>query len=160
MKAKTQFLTQSALIAALYVVLTYVSNMFGLASGAIQVRISEALTVLPAFTPAAVPGLVIGCFTANLLTGAAIWDIIFGSLATFLGAVGTYYFGKNRYLAAAFPIMANTLIIPFVLKMAYGVAEGYSFLFLTLFAGEFISCGILGALLYSGMKKTGMFNKF
>ena len=160
MKTKTQFLTQSALIAALYVVLTYVSNMFGLASGAIQVRISEALTVLPAFTPAAVPGLMIGCFTANLLMGSAIWDIALGSVATLLGALGTYYFGKNRYLAALFPIMANSVIIPFVLKIAYGATEGYWFMFVTVFIGEVISCGMLGALLYSGIKKTGIFNKF
>ena len=159
MRAKTNFLTQSALIAALYVVLTYVSNIFGLANGVIQVRVSEVLTVLPAFTPAAIPGLAVGCFTANLLTGAAIWDIVFGTLATILGAFGTYCFGKKRYLAPVFPIMANTLIIPFVLKMAYGVERGYSFLFLTLFAGEFISCGILGVLLYGGIEKSNLFRR-
>ena len=138
---KTRLLTQSALIAALYVVLTYVSGMAGLASGAVQVRISEALTVLPAFTFSAVPGLFIGCLAANLLTGAALWDVVFGSLATLLGALGTYYLGKNKYLAPVFPIVANTAIIPFVLKMVYAVGEGYGFLFMTIFLGELVSCG-------------------
>ncbi len=80
---KTLYLVQGALIAALYVVLTLVAAGFDLASGAIQVRISEALCILPFFTPAAVPGLFVGCLAANLVTGSALPDIIFGSLATF-----------------------------------------------------------------------------
>ncbi len=159
MRIKTRFLTQSALIAALYVALTYLSAMLGIASGVIQVRFSEALTILPIFTFSAVPGLFAGCVLANLLTGAALWDIIFGSLATLLGALGTYYLGKNRYLAVFFPIASNTLIIPFVLKLVYGVSEGYIFLFLTVFAGEFISCGILGTALSKALEKTKIFDK-
>ncbi len=157
MNKKTRFLTQSALIAALYVALTFISAAMGLASGAIQVRISEAFTVLPMFSSAAVPGLFVGCLAANLLTGAAIWDIIFGSVATLLGALGTYYFGKNRYLAVVFPIMSNSVIVPFVLKMAYGVGEGYLFLFFTVFLGEFISCGVLGIILSKAIEKTKIF---
>lgn len=157
MKRKTRFLTQSALIAALYVALTYVSASMGLASGVIQIRISEALTVLPMFSFAAVPGLFAGCLAANLLTGAALWDIVFGSVATLLGALGTYYFGKNRFLAVLFPIASNTLIIPFVLKLTYGVEEGYLFLFITIFSGELISCGILGAFLGKALSKTKIF---
>ena len=159
MNKKTRFLTQSALIAALYVALTFVSAVMGMASGAIQLRLSEALTILPVFTPAAVPGLFIGCLAANLLTGAAIWDIIFGSIATLLGALGTYYFGKNRYLAVMFPILSNSVIVPFVLKMAYGVSEGYLFLFLTVFLGEVISCGMFGIILRSSLEKTKIFIK-
>ena len=87
---KVLFLTQAAVIAAIYVVLTIFISAFNLASGAIQVRISEALTILPFFTPAAIPGLAIGCLLSNLLTGAAGYDVVFGSLATLLGAVGTY----------------------------------------------------------------------
>lgn len=154
---KTRVITQSALIAALYVVLTYASNMFGLASGVVQVRISEALTVLPAFAFSAVPGLTVGCLVANILTGAALWDVVFGTVATLLGAVGTYYLGKNKYMAPIFPIAANTVIIPFVLKIVYGVSEGYGFLFLTIFLGEFVSCGLLGIILYSALKKTKIF---
>ena len=87
---KINFLTQAAMIAALYVVLTLAINAFGLASGAIQIRVSEALTILPYFTPAAIPGLFIGCLLSNTITGCALFDIIFGSIATLLGAVGTY----------------------------------------------------------------------
>lgn len=154
---KTRMITQSALIAALYVVLTYVSNVFGLASGVVQVRVSEALTVLPAFSFSAVHGLTIGCLAANLLTGAALWDVVFGSLATLLGGLGTYYLGKNEYTAPIFPIAANTAIIPFVLKSVYGAAEGYGFLLLTIFLGEFVSCGLLGVILYRGVRKTKIF---
>ena len=105
MRKKTKLLTQGALIAALYVVLTYVTNLAGMASGAIQVRISEALCILPAFTASAVPGLFVGCLAANLLTGAALWDVVFGSVATLLGALGTRYFGRNKFLAPIFPIV-------------------------------------------------------
>lgn len=154
---KTRVLTQGALVATLYVVLTYVSNLFGLANGAVQIRLSEALTVLPAFAFSAVPGLTVGCFIANLLTGAALWDVVFGSVATLLGALGTYYLGKNKYLAPVFPIVANTAIIPFVLKIVYGVKNGYGFLFMTIFLGEFVSCGLLGILVYSSVRKTRIF---
>ncbi len=157
MGKKTKFLTQGALIASLYVVLTYITNLAGMASGAIQVRISEALCILPAFTLPAVPGLFIGCLAANLLTGAALWDVMFGSVATLLGALGTRYFGKNKFLAPVFPIVSNTVIIPFVLKLAYGVEQGYIFLALSIFIGEVISCGVLGILLYKALEKTKIF---
>ena len=87
---KVLFITHGAVIVAIYGGLTYIVNLLGLANGVIQVRLSEALTILPVFTPAAIPGLVIGCVISNLLTGAVIWDVIFGSLATLIGAVGTY----------------------------------------------------------------------
>lgn len=107
---KAYFITQAAVIAALYVVLTLFINAFDLASGAIQVRISEALTILPYFTPAAVPGLFIGCLLSNFMTGAAIWDIIFGSLATLIGAIGTYLLRKWKWCAPLPPILSNTII--------------------------------------------------
>ena len=157
MNRKTKYLTQGALIAALYVVLTYITNLAGMASGAVQVRISEALCVLPAFTAPAVPGLFIGCLVANLLTGAALWDVVFGSVATLLGALGTRYFGKNKFLAPLFPIVSNTVIVPFVLKIAYGVSQGYLFLVLSIFIGEVISCGVLGILLYKALEKKRIF---
>ena len=145
-------LTQGALIAALYTAITYLINYFGLANGAIQVRLSEALTILPAFTPAAIPGLFIGCLLSNLLTGAAIWDIIFGSLATLLGAVFTYLLRKHEKLAAIPPILSNTLIVPLVLKWAYGVPDALLYLFLTVGLGEVISCGIFGMILLYALK--------
>lgn len=159
MTKKTRCLTEGALIAALYVVLTYATNMMGLANGVVQIRISEALCVLPAFTFPAVPGLFVGCAVANLLTGAALWDVLFGSIATLLGAIGTYYLGRGRFTAPIFPIVSNTLIIPMVLKLAYGVEQGYLVLTLSIFAGEFISCGILGSFLYGGLRKTKLFER-
>lgn len=144
---KAYFITQAAVIAAIYVVLTLAINAFNLASGAIQVRISEALTILPFFTPAAVPGLFIGCLLSNFITGAPIWDVIFGSLATLLGALGTYALRKWKWLAPLPPVLANTIIIPFVLYYAYGIPGSIPFFMLTVGAGEVISCGVLGILL-------------
>ncbi len=144
---KAYFITQAAVIAALYVVLTLFINAFDLASGAIQVRISEALTILPYFTPAAVPGLFIGCLLSNFMTGAAIWDIIFGSLATLIGAIGTYLLRKWKWCAPLPPILSNTIIIPFVLTYAYGIPGGIPFFMLTVGAGEVLSCGVLGMIL-------------
>lgn len=155
---KTRLLTEGALIAALYVVLTYITNIMGLASGAIQVRFSEALCILPAFTFSAVPGLFVGCAIANLLTGAPVWDIAFGSLATLIGGAGTYLWGKNKFTASIFPVMANTIIIPLVLKFAYGVEQGYIFLVISILVGEVISCSILGSFLYGGLRKTKIFD--
>lgn len=150
----TKFVTQAALIAALYVVLTEICTFLGLSSGVIQLRFSEALTVLPIFTPAAIPGLFAGCIIANILAGGILWDVIFGSLATLIGAVGTYYLGRVcRYLAPIPPIAANTLIIPFVLKLVYGAEGALPFFFVTVLAGEFISCGILGILLMLALEK-------
>ena len=153
-------LTQGAMIAALYVVLTFIANLAGLASGVIQVRLSEALTILPVFTAAAVLGLAVGCVLANLLTGCAIWDVVFGSLATLIGAVGTRLLRKKSpVLAVLPPILANVIIVPLVLQRVYGVSDAYWYLAMTVGAGEIISCGILGLLLYSSLKKTKIFHK-
>lgn len=141
----TRAVTRAAIIAAVYVILTELSAFMGLSSGVIQVRFSEALTVLPLFTPAAVPGLFIGCLISNLLSGGVLLDIIFGSLATLIGAVGTYFFRKKSiYLAPVFPIAANTLIIPHILKLVYGFKGTVLYFTATVFAGEFISCALLG----------------
>ncbi len=152
-KNKVLFLTQAAMIAALYVVLTFVSNAFGLASGAIQIRISEALTILPYFTPVAVPGLFIGCIISNLLTGCALFDVIFGSLATLLGAVGTRLLRRVKWLAPLPPIIANTVIVPFVLTYVYALPGGIPYFMLTVGIGELISCGILGMILLTVLSK-------
>ena len=158
-KNRIKYLVEGAVIAALYVVLTYLANLAGLASGAIQVRLSEALTILPLFTNAAVPGLTIGCVLANILTGCAAWDVVFGSLATLLGAVGTYLIGryvKNRdikaWTAPLPPIISNTLIVPWVLSKVYGLEGTIPFFMLTVGAGEVISAGILGLLLYLALR--------
>ncbi|MCM1112566.1 MAG: QueT transporter family protein [Muribaculum sp.] len=157
-------LVHAAVIAALYVVLTLLANALGLANYAIQIRFSEALTILPFFTPAAIPGLFIGCLLANLLTGAVPWDILFGSLATLLGALGTYYLcGRAKperqtgnlkvFLAPLPPIIANTIVIPFVLAYAYGLRGGIPYFMLTVGAGELLSCGVLGIPLLKALQQ-------
>lgn len=154
MKKRNPFITQAALIAALYVVLTLVSAAFGLDSKAIQFRLSEVLTVLPALTQAAIPGLFIGCLLSNFICGAMLPDMIFGSLATLIGAVGTYFIGKRvKWLSALPPIAANTVIVPLVLKYAYHLDGTVPFFALTVFIGEFVCCGILGTVLLYAIPK-------
>ncbi|MFR2379862.1 MAG: QueT transporter family protein, partial [Clostridium sp.] len=143
---KLVFICQAAVIAALYVVLTYVFSAF--ASGVIQVRVSEALTILPAFTPAAIPGLVIGCLLSNTLTGCVLLDIIFGSVATLIGALGSYALRRHTWLVPIPPIVSNMIIVPFVLRYAYGATDAFPFMIATVGAGEIISCYLLGMLLY------------
>ena len=150
---KTKSITQAAIIAALYVVLTFIANTMGLASGAIQIRLSEALTILPYFTPAAIPGLFIGCLISNILVGGVIWDIIFGSLATLIGAIGTYSLRKCKWLAPIPPILSNTIIVPFVLIYAYGVQDALPYLMATVGIGEIISAGVLGMILLKSLEK-------
>jgi len=145
-------LVQAAMIAALYVVLTFIANALGLASQAIQVRFSEALTILPYFSPAAIPGLFIGCLLSNILTGCALPDIIFGSLTTLAGAIFTYKLRKYKWLAPVPPIVANAIVIPFVLLYAYGVRPLW-FSFVTVTIGEILSCGVLGMLLLFALSK-------
>lgn len=152
---KVLFLTQAAMIAALYVVLTLLANALGLASQAIQVRFSEALTILPYFTPAAIPGLFVGCLIANTMTGCLPLDILFGSIATLLGAFGTYCLRRFKWAAPVPPILANTIIVPFVLVYVYeaGPLSSLPFFFATVGAGEIISCGVLGMLLLFALQK-------
>ena len=146
-----KYITQGAVIAELYVVLVQVFNYWSF--GPIQFRIAEALTILPYFTPAAIPGLFLGCIIANLLGGAIIWDIVFGSIATLIGAVGTYLLRKYKWAAPIPPILANTIIVPFVLKYAYGSEGIFAMFFVTVGAGEIIVCGILGMLLLLALNK-------
>ena len=156
MNKRIRFLTTGAMIATLYVLLTELSALFGMSSGAIQLRLSEALCVLPCFTPAAIPGLFVGCFLANLLTTATIWDITLGSLATLLGALGTYALRKWRWLAPLPPIIANILVVPFVIALSAGMTLSLPLLLgfaLTVGIGEGISCGVFGMLLFPILEK-------
>ena len=149
---KVLFLVHAAAIAAVYVVLTILFAPFSF--GEVQVRVSEALTILPFFTPAAVPGLFAGCMIGNILGGGIPADIALGSIATLLGAIGTYLLHrKNRYLAPVPPIMANTLIVPFVLRFGYGVNLPIPFMMLTVGIGEVISCGIFGMIVLTALER-------
>ena len=157
-KRATLYLTRGALIGAAYFALTYVAFIFGLSSGVIQFRISEALCILPIFMPEAIPGLFIGCFLSNLATGCAIWDIIFGSIATLIGAIGARLLmkipKKIKWISTLPTIFSNAIIVPFVLMYAYGVEDGYFFLAFTVFVGEAICAGIGGSILYYAMDKS------
>ena len=155
MKDKSlRYLTQGALIAALYVLLTYVSDWFGLAGdNVIQFRLSEMLCILACFTPAAIPGLYVGCLLANFLTGAILWDVLIGPIATLIGAFGTWFLRKNPYLAVLPPIAANVLIVPLVLKYAYGFEDAIWYLMLTVGVGEVVMCGVLGVAMYYVLRR-------
>ncbi len=148
---KIIFMSRAAMIAALYVILTMFAAGFDLASGAIQVRFSEALTILPFFTSAAVPGLAIGCLISNIITGCNIFDIIFGTLATLIGAAGTYALRKHRYLCTIPPVISNTIIVPFVLTYAYHLTGGLLYFMLTVGVGEVICCMFMGQALIAAL---------
>lgn len=152
MKTNTKFLASAGIIAAVYIALTFV--FAPISFGEVQLRVAEALTILPVFTPAAVPGLFVGCLLGNLLGGAVLPDVIFGSLATLVGA---YFTRKLRFakpwMATIPPVVANTLVVPFVLKFAYGVDLPIPFMMLTVCAGEILSCTVLGLVLYYSLEK-------
>lgn len=148
---KVQFITQGAVIAAIYVVLVLIFDTFSF--GPIQFRIAEVLTIMPYFTPAAIPGLFVGCLIANIIGGGLIWDIVFGSIATLIGAVGTYLVRKNKWLVPLPPIIANTIIVPFVLKYAYGYDGLLVYFMFTVGLSEIIVCGIIGMALLTVMAK-------
>ena len=151
------YLTRGAMIAACYVVLTYLTNLFGLANGAIQFRISEALCILPIFLPEAVPGLTVGCLISNIITGCNPYDVVFGSLATLLGALGARLLRGLPYrflwLATLPTVLANMLIVPPVLIFTYGATDAYLWLVLTVGIGEIVCAGVGGTVVGYALKK-------
>jgi len=155
---RTLFLCRAAIIAAIYFALTMLCAAFGLSSGVIQIRLSEMLCVLPIFTTAAIPGLTLGCLISNLLTGAIWQDVVFGTLATFIGALGAYPLRKIKWLTPLPTVIANALIIPPVLAYGYGATEGIPFLMLTVGVGEIISAYIFGLILIQSLKGKDLFN--
>lgn len=151
-KQNVSFMVQAAMIAAIYVVLTVIFAPFGF--GEIQIRISEALTILPFFTPAAIPGLFIGCLIGNILGGAIIPDIIVGSLTTLCAACCTYALrNKSKFLAPAAPVILNAVTVPFILRYGYGIPLPIPFMMLTVGTGQLISCGVLGMILMTALTK-------
>ena len=147
-------MTLASTIAALYVVMTLISAAFGLSSGAVQIRISEALCALTFFTPAAVPGLTVGCLIANLITGANVLDVVFGTLATLLGALGGRLLRKHQYLVTLPTLAANSIIVPLVIVYGFGVKDiALPFVALSVCVGEFISATLLGTGLLMILKK-------
>ncbi|MCR5034281.1 MAG: QueT transporter family protein [Clostridia bacterium] len=152
-KFNAKFMAQGAIIAALYAALTIL--FAPISYGAVQVRISEAFTILPLFTPAAIPGLFIGCLLANILGGAIVWDIIFGSIATLIGAALGYLLRFNRWLVPIPTIVSNSVIIPFILKYGYAIDMPIGLLIVYIAIGEIIGCYLLGELLGSAILRRG-----
>lgn len=142
---KVTFITEAAVIAALYTVLVLVFSFSSF--GPIQFRIAEALTILPYFTPAAIPGLAIGCFLSAILAGADVLDIIFGSLATLIAAVLSYKLRKHKFLVPIPPILANAIVVPWILRFAYGEAQPIYLMMISVGAGELLAAGVFGTIL-------------
>ena len=163
-KWTTRDLTLAAVVAAMYTVLGYFGDIFGLTFGAIQIRFAEALTVLPFLFPAAAPGLVIGCLLTNLLSPYGVADVVFGTLATAIAAVLTMKMPK-WYLAALPPIVINMLILPPMwawaetggISSAFWIACGYNAI--TFAVGEALACYVLGTLLLKALPKIPYFRK-
>ncbi len=153
LNTKTGFITQAAVIAALYAVITYA--LAPISYGPVQLRLSEALCILAIYTPAAVPGLFVGCLVANILGTAVPMDVIFGSLATLIGATGTYALRKKKIINLLPPILANTIIVPYVLAYAYGATDSIWFMMITVGVGEIVSVGIFGSILKLGLERYG-----
>ena len=151
-RTRILYLSQAGLIAALYTVLTLIVSALGLASGVIQIRLSEALCILPIFLPAAIPGLTIGCLISNLITGCIWQDILFGTLATLIGAIGARALRKLPFLVPLPTVVANTLIVPFVLAYAYGFEGGVLYFMATVGVGEILSAYLAGMVFYYALK--------
>ncbi len=170
MKISTATICQAALIAAIYTVLSLA--FLPISFGPVQCRISEMLTVLPAFLPAAIPGVAIGCLITNILGGAILPDIIFGTLATLIGAVLTRLLTRGllnnsqsgaslrfRLAAVLPPIISNTIIVPLVLKFAYMYDDALYFMAFTVCLGEIIGIGVIGNILITVLSRQNILSQ-
>lgn len=149
-------IVRGALIGALYVLLTI--TVQPISSGLMQMRVSEALCVLPYFTSAAVPGLFIGCFVANLIMGSALPDVVFGSIATLLSAAATCgmrKLGWSKWLAPLPAVLFNAVIVGYLLTYVYNVGVSWEVSALYVGAGQALSCYVLGMPLLFGLEKFG-----
>ena len=166
--SKVRFLALSAVIAALYAVLTYAAAAMNLAFGAVQFRFSEALTVLPAFTPAAIPGLAVGCLISNLASPLGVVDWVFGTLATLLAGIFSYLVRNIRWkeipvLAPLPPVIFNAIIVGFEVAcladngtFAFGNLSLAGFIAgaVSVGIGELIVCYVLGVPLMMALRRT------
>ena len=151
MKHNTKRLVRAALIAGIYVALCLVQQP--LAYGPVQFRFSEALTVLPVFTPAAIPGLTLGCVIANLGSPLGVVDWVFGPLATLLAAVCTRRLRDKFWLAALMPVLFNGVIVGAVVHFCYSTAIALPLCMLSVAAGEAVACLVVGPLLISVLRR-------
>jgi uncharacterized membrane protein len=172
-KKLVRYLCEAAVIAALYTVLTYIAAAWNLAYGSVQFRFSEALTILPIFTPAAIPGLTLGCFLSNLGSTLGIVDWVFGTLATFLAAVTGRMLRKIEIanvpvLSILMPVLFNAVIVGFELIC---LSDSGSFAFtnanmsifiptaLSVGIGELVVLVVLGIPLTLAIKKNHALEK-
>ena len=157
MTRNIKYLTRAAMIAAVYAALTVA--LAPISFGAVQFRVAEALTVLPMCMAEAVPGLAIGCLVANIIGGATIMDIVFGTIATLLAAIVTRHFRNRNIIAMASPVVFNSLIVGPVVYFCYVIAEGafsagtLAFTCLTVGIGELAVVFSLGYALYRGSSR-------
>ena len=151
----TRHIAQAAIIAAAYAALTLA--LAPISYSVMQVRISEALCVLTLFTPAAVPGLTIGCLIANLLGPNGVWDVVFGTLATVIGVVGIYLLRNKNFFIAMLPnIISNGVVIGLCCRFLWGETIPLILCMLLVAAGEAISCYIPGFILYKALGKVDL----
>lgn len=155
----TRYLVRAALIAAVYVALTYLAGVLNLAYGPVQFRFSEALTVLPFLLPEAVPGLFIGCVVSNLLSPYGALDLAAGSLATLLAALWTGRC-RRRYLAPLPPVVCNAALVGAMIAWyeagpGAGFAPAFAYNALTVGAGEAAVCCLLGLPLLRVLEQRG-----
>ena len=160
-KSNTRNLATAGIIAALYAAMAYFSSVFGITYGPVQCRFSEALCVLPFLTPAAVPGLFLGCLVSNLLSPYGALDIIFGSAATLLAAVWTQHV-RHKWLAPLPPVICNTVIVGAVITVQQVPMElfwgTFAYNAFTIGLGEALACYVLGGLLLTQLPKTRVFH--
>ena len=147
----TRTLVRAAIIAALYTVLTLLLQP--LSYGEVQIRFSEALTLLPILLPEAVPALAVGCLLSNILGGCTIFDIVFGTLATLLAALCTRRLRERFWLAAIMPVLFNGVIVGAVIHFCYAPVLALPLCMLFVAAGEAVACLIVGPLLIRAMRR-------
>ena len=159
MQKSTLIIVRAGLIAGLYVVLSLIT--MPIASGAIQFRISEALTILPLFFIEAIPALFVGCMLSNLITGCVLLDIVFGSIITLIASVLTFLIGKiiknaflKMFLGGLFPVLLNALFLPLIWLKVYGAIEYVYYLqALFLLISQSLSVYACGSPLYLAVRK-------
>lgn len=149
----TRFLVQASLIAAIYTALCLILHPISFGFAGIELRVSEALTLMPVIMPAAVPGLFIGCLLANLLGGATMLDVVFGSLTTLVAAVLTRKCRNRPVLAAFWPVILNAVVIGALLRYAYGVAMPLWLCMVSIGAGQAVACYALGLPMMRMMRR-------
>ena len=166
-KKRIVVMAHGAMIAAIYAAATYLCAVFAIAYGNVQFRLSEALTILSVFTPAAIPGLTVGCIIGNLSSPFGVWDIVFGSLATLLAAITARALRNIRFrnfpvLSLIMPVIFNGLIIGAELTFLLPTDKGRLITFviyaLEVAAGELAVCVAGGIPLFYAVRKTGIFS--